>query len=149
MVKILLSFWNGFSNIGNFETRRMGEFDRRMVLRPTSWCFCKYFSPLCMALLTLFAVHNISRKSFSFIIQFEKCSHPYLLYIFAQLSCLFHYYLLWFFICDFINNDHLNKVSRVKRRQLFSIVYHYWFVKKIKWHFFAFYQVYKPKSAVF
>ncbi|XP_012134534.1 pecanex isoform X2 [Megachile rotundata] len=52
--------WYGFSNAGNFETRRLGEPDRRLVLRSASRYFFKYFSPLHLALPALLTIYYIS-----------------------------------------------------------------------------------------
>uniref|UniRef100_V9IKX5 Pecanex-like protein n=1 Tax=Apis cerana TaxID=7461 RepID=V9IKX5_APICE len=51
MVREHFCNWYGFSNAGNFETRRLGEPDRRLVLRSSSRCFFKYFSLIYLAFL--------------------------------------------------------------------------------------------------
>ena len=63
MVKEHFCNWYGFSNAGNFETRRLGEPDRRLVLRSSSRRFFKYVSLVHLAFLALLTIYYIPCKS--------------------------------------------------------------------------------------
>ena len=66
--------WNGFTIVGNPQTRRLGELDRRMVLRSSARRFFQYISSIHLAVLVMSTVHVVSGKYASTMIhdnQFE------------------------------------------------------------------------------